>query len=235
VTPTRRRSVVHFFRSGYQVSEQRACRVAAVPRTTMRYRSQARDQSPLRQRIKELAATRVRYGYRRIPILFHREGWRVNAKRVYRLYREQGLSLRLKRPKKRVSVPRVTPPPAVRPNEGWSIAFLRGSLADGRAYRNGVTLEFSRPGKPTDNAFVESFNGHFRQECLDPHGFASREEARQIIEAWRIEYNTERPHQALKYGTPTAFAAAWEVSKEVADERIGWTNSGFRSILSRWR
>jgi putative transposase len=152
----------------------------------------------------------------------------VNAKRVYRLYREEGLSLRLKRPKKRVSVPRVTPPLAARPNERWSIDFLRDSLADGRpfrvftivdnvsrvspaieaafsikgeavvavldwlkasglperlavdngpefvskaldawAYRNGVQLEFSRPGKATDNAFVESFNGHFREECLD--------------------------------------------------------------------
>jgi putative transposase len=271
--------VVQFFRSGFQVSERRACRVAGVPRTTMRYRSRARDQSPLRQRIRELAAVRVRYGYRRLHILLRREGWRVNAKRVYRLYREEGLSLRLKRPKKRVSVPRVTPPPAERPNERWSIDFLKDNLADGRpfrvftivdnvskvspaivadfsikgervvavldslkatiglpqrlavdngpefiskaldawAYRNGVTLEFSRPGKPTDNAFVESFNGHFRQECLDQHWFASLEEARQIIEAWRIEYNTERPHQALKYGTPADFVAAWEPPEEAAD------------------
>lgn len=279
MTPARKRTVVQFFRTGFKVSERRACRVADVRRTTMRYRSQARDQSPLRQRIKELAAARVRYGYRRIHILLRREGWNVNAKRVYRLYREEGLSLRLKRPKKRVSAPRVTPPPATRPNERWSIDFLRDNLLDGRpfrvftvvdnvtkvspaivadfslrgervvavldrlkatvglpkrlavdngpefiskaldawAYRNGVALEFSRPGKPTDNAFVESFNGHFRQECLDQHWFASLEEARQIIEVWRVEYNTERPHQALKYGTPTAFAAAWELPKEAAD------------------
>ena len=266
MTPARRRAVVQFFRVGFKVSERRACRVADVPRTTMRYRSQARDQSPLRQRIKELAAVRVRYGYRRIHILLRREGWQVNAKRVDRLYREEGLSLRHKRPKKRVSVPRVTPPPAAQPMERWSIDFLRDSLADGRAlrvvtvvdnvsrvspaivadfslsgervvavlerlkatigvprrlavdngpefvskpldawaYRNGVQLEFSRPGKPTDNAFVESFNGHFRQECLDQHWFASLEEARQVIEAWRIEYNTERPHRALKQRTPAA-------------------------------
>ncbi len=90
MTPARRRTVVQFFRVGYQVSERRACRVAGVQRTTMRYRSQARDQSPLRQRIKELAAVRVRYGYRRIHVLLRREGWKVNAKRVYRLYREEG-------------------------------------------------------------------------------------------------------------------------------------------------
>jgi putative transposase len=244
----------------------------------MRYRSQARDQSPLRQRIKELAAVRVRYGYRRIRIPLRREGWEVNAKRVYRLYREEGLSLRYKRAKERVSAPRVIPPPATRPNERWSIDFLKDSLLDGRpfraftvvdnvskvspaivadfsikgervvavldrlkagglpkrlavdngpefiskaldawAYRNGVALEFSRPGKPTDNAFVESFNGHFRQECPDQHWFAGLSEARQIIEAWRVEYNTERPHQVLKYGTPTAFAAAWEPPEEAAD------------------
>jgi transposase InsO family protein len=94
--------------------------------------------------------------------------------------------------------------------------FISKAL-DAWAYHNGVALEFSRPGKPTDNAFVESFNGHFRQECLDQHWFASLGEARQIIEEWRIEYNTERPHQALKYGTPTDFAAAWELPKEVAD------------------
>ena len=81
---------------------------------------------------------------------------------------------------------------------------------DAWAYRNGVQLEFSRPGKPTDNAFAESFNGHFRAECLDCHWFASLEEARQTIEAWRIEYNTERPHRALGQETPTAWMTARE-------------------------
>src|SRR3954447_2011825 len=99
------------------------------------YRSCKPDQSPLRQRIKELAAVRVRYGYRRIHVLLRREGWPVNVKQVYRLYREEGLSLRYKRAKKRVSVPRVTPPPAVRPNERWSIDFLRDNLLDGRPFR----------------------------------------------------------------------------------------------------
>jgi putative transposase len=268
---------VHFLRVGFNVSERRACRVADVHRATMRYRSQARDQSPLRQRIKELAATRVRYGYRRIHVLLRREGWQVNMKRVYRLYREEGLSLRLKRPKKRTSVPRVTPPPAEQPNERWSIDFLHDNLLDGRpfrvftivdnvskvspaievafsikgsqvvavldrlkvtvglpkrlavdngpefiskaldawAYCNGVQLEFSRPGKPTDNAFAESFNGHFRQECLDQHWFASLEEARQLIEAWRIDDNTERPHRSLKQQTPVAFMEQWKVTANI--------------------
>ena len=78
---------------------------------------------------------RVRYGYRRIHVLLRRAGWKVNTKRVDRLYREEGLSLRLKRPKKRVSVPRVTPSPATRPNERWSIDFLKDGLLDGRPFR----------------------------------------------------------------------------------------------------
>jgi putative transposase len=86
--------------------------------------------------------------------------------------------------------------------------FISKTL-DAWAYRNGVQLEFSRPGKPTDNAFAESFNGRFRDECLDQHWFASLEEVRQTVEAWRIDYNTVRPHRALRQQTPAAWAAAW--------------------------
>lgn len=70
------------------------------------------------------------------------------------------------------------------------------------AYRAGVKIDFSRPGKPTDNAFIESFNGTFRSECLDAHWFATLAEARQVIEAWRQEYNASRPHRALGERTP---------------------------------
>jgi putative transposase len=88
--------------------------------------------------------------------------------------------------------------------------FISKAL-DQWAYRRRVRLEFSRPGKPTDNAFVESFNGHFREGCLSQHWFASLEEARRIIEEWRIDYNTVRPHRALKQQTPAAVAAACQV------------------------
>ena len=92
--------------------------------------------------------------------------------------------------------------------------FISKAL-DAWAYRNGVQLEFSRPGKPTDNAFVESFNGHFRQECLNQHWFASLEEARQVIEAWRVEYNTERPHRALGQRTPAAMVEELQVTANI--------------------
>jgi putative transposase len=270
VKPAQKRAVVAYLRAGFRVSERRACRVAGVPRSTCRYRSQARDQAALRVRLRDLAAARVRYGYRRLHVLLRREGWRVNHKRVYRLYREEGLGIRVKRKKKRTCAPRVQPAPATRPRERWSMDFLSDSLADGRrfrvltfvdnvsrvspaiavgvsltgervvaileelrrttgapkrlavdngpefiskaldawAYQHGVQLEFSRPGKPTDNAFAESFNGRFRDECLDQHWFASLEEARATIEAWRIEYNTERPHRALGQQTPAAWVAS---------------------------
>ena len=93
--------------------------------------------------------------------------------------------------------------------------FISKAL-DAWAYQNKVQLEFSRPGKPTDNAFAESFNGHLRAECLDCHWFASLEEARQTIAAWRSDDNTERPHRALGQATPTAWMTAREQLLEAA-------------------
>jgi putative transposase len=271
VKPAQKRAAVRFFQAGFWVSERRACRVATVPRSSCRYRSVAADQTVLRLRLRDLAAARVRYGYRRLHVLLRREGWQVNHKRVYRLYREDGLGIRVKRRKKLASVPRVLPPPARRPHERWSLDFLSDGLANGRrfriltivdtvsrvspaievgisltgegvvavlerlkqtvgrparigidngpefiskaldawAYQNGVQLEFSRPGKPTDNAFAESFNGRFRDECLNQHWFTSLEEVRQTVEAWRLDYNMERPHRALGQQTPAAWEATW--------------------------
>jgi len=74
------------------------------------------------------------------------------------------------------------------------------------AYRNDVTLDFIDPGKPTQNAFIESFNGTFREECLNESWFVSLADAQQTIEAWRVEYNTERPHSKLRDRTPREFA-----------------------------
>lgn len=83
------------------------------------------------------------------------------------------------------------------------------------AYRNGVRIDFSRPGKPTDNAFVESFNGTLRTECLDAHWFATLAEAKQLIELWRREYNESRPHRALGEQTPREFARQFAAQREL--------------------
>jgi putative transposase len=135
VKPAQKRAVVVYFRTGFGVSERRACQVARVSRSSERYRSQAQDQTALRVRLRDLAAARVRSGYRRLPVLLRREGWAVNHKRVYRLYREEGLGIRVKRKKKRTCLPRVTPAPAQRPLERWSMDFLTDALADGRRFR----------------------------------------------------------------------------------------------------
>ncbi len=245
--------------------------MVGVSRSSHRYRSTASDQTALQMRLRDLAAARVRYGYRRLHVLLRREGWHVNHKRVYRLYRQDGLSLRLKTRKKRISALRVVQPPAQAPNQHWSMDFMTDSLYDGRrfrvltivdnmtrespaiavdfslpskrvvavldhlarvqempqvlyvdngpefvakalddwAHRHGVKLAFSRPGTPTDNPFIEAFNGRVRQECLDQHWFASIEDARITIEAWRVEYNTVRPHTALQHLAPAAYKANW--------------------------
>jgi putative transposase len=268
---------VPLLRVGFRVSERRACQVMPVHRSTYRYRSVARDQTALRMRLRDLAAVRVRYGYRRLHILLQREGWQVNHKRVYRLYRLEGLSLRLKRRKKRPSHLRVVMPAAQAPNEHWSLDFITDSLGGGRrfraltlvdnmtrespaievdfslsgkrvvavlerladthglpkilfvdngpeftskaldawAHRHGVKLAFSRPGTPTDNPFIEAFNARFREECLNLHWFASVEEACITIEAWRVEYNTERPHTALHNQAPAVYKAKWLQIQEV--------------------
>jgi putative transposase len=126
---------VRLLRVGFRVSERRACRVIGYRRSSFRSRRRAQDQAPLRQRIREIAAVRVRYGYRRVHTLLRREGWPINVKRVYRLYRLDGLSLRLKARKQRVSVPRAVPLPPQAPNEQWSMDFMSDSLYDGRRFR----------------------------------------------------------------------------------------------------
>jgi putative transposase len=86
----------------------------------------------------------------------------------------------------------------------------------GETNRNEVKIDFSRPGKPTDNAFCESFNGTFRAECLDTNWFQTLPEAKLVIEAWRLEYNVSRPHRALDYGTPEEFASQIAARRDLA-------------------
>jgi putative transposase len=81
------------------------------------------------------------------------------------------------------------------------------------AYQNEMKIDFSRPGKPTDNAFVESFNGTFRAECLNAHWFGTLAEAKRLIEAWRQEYNESRPHRSLGERTPGEFASQYAASR----------------------
>jgi putative transposase len=101
VTPSQRRPVVKYLQATYRVSERRACDVARLPVSTHRYVSQMEPRAELRMRIREIAQARVRYGYRKIRVLLNREGWKVGKKLMYRLYKEEGLSLRYKAKRKR--------------------------------------------------------------------------------------------------------------------------------------
>ena len=119
----------------YQVSQRRAARLLPMHRGTLRYVSRRRPDLALRRRLRALAAVRVRFGYRRLTVLLRREGWHVNAKRVWRLYREEGLTRRTKRRKKLASRARVPPQPAIAPQDRWSMDFVHDRLVDRRAFR----------------------------------------------------------------------------------------------------
>ena len=263
--PVLKRKLVDEICGEWGVSIRRACRVLLVDTSTYHYKPRRQEQAGLRQRIKEIAETRVRYGYRRVHVLLRREGWPVGKTTAYRIYRELSLQLRNKTPKRRVKAKlRNDRKEATRPNETWAMDFVHDQLATGRkirvltvvdtfsryvpvldvrfsyraenlvqtleevckqagypktirvdqgsefisrdldlwAYAHDVILDFSRPGKPTDNAFIEAFNGRLRAECLNAHWFLSLDDARKKLEAWRRDYNEQRPHGAIGYKVP---------------------------------
>ena len=262
-------------------SQRNALRIVGMSCSTYRYESRRRDETALKMRIKEITDTRVHYGYRRVHVMLRREGHQDNVKRVYRLYRAEGLSLRLKRPRRNKAAKLRQPKQiAFGINEVWSMDFVADALFDGRrlrmltvvdcytreclaidvgqslkgedvvstlnricaerglpraiktdngsefiskamdkwAYERRVELDFSRPGKPTDNARVESFNGRLRQECLNAHWFLSMDDARGKIAAWRTYYNESRPHSALDWSTPAEFARNCRLEPAIAGE-----------------
>ena len=235
-----------------------------------RYEPRRGDDDALRQRMRELAGERKRFGSPRLHIMLKREGLVVNHKRTERLYKEEGLALRRKRKRKGAAGARVITPPPTRPNQRWSMDFVSESTVRGRrfraltivddysrecpaievdtslggarvagvlerlaetrglpqvitvdngpefagraldewAYRRGVRLSFICPGKPVENAFVESFNGRLLDECLNTNWFMSVRHAREIIEDWRVDYNEVRPHSSLKGKSPKEYAEA---------------------------
>ena len=120
----------------YRVSERRACATVFLHRSVYRYLDQPRDDRAVRQRMKEIAETRVRYGFSRIHILLRREGWRDNHKRTYRIYKEEGLNLRSKRPRRnKTAAHRQQRPLLTGPHQCWSMDFVSDQLFDGRRFR----------------------------------------------------------------------------------------------------
>src|SRR5262249_6916616 len=128
VKPRARCTLAEWAQTVYRLSQRRAAGLIRVHNGTLRYCSTRDRQDALRQRLKELAAVRVRFGYRRLTVLLKREGWPVNAKRIYRLYDEEDLAVRTKPRKKLASRTRVPLPAPTRPNERWSMDFVSTRL-----------------------------------------------------------------------------------------------------------
>jgi putative transposase len=250
------------------VSVRRSCRLALLRPSVWCQKSKARDQSGLRLRIRGIAMDRPRFGYLRVLVMLKREGWAAGKKRVYRLYRLEGLQLRMKvKRRRRISLQRGRPVPATGPSQLWSMDFVHDQTLDGRAFRvltvsdqwsresvsleatfpltgrcvgkaldeaaarrgwpksitvdngteftskalderawrRGVKLDYTRPGKPTDNGLIESFNGRLRDGFLSANEFIPMQDAREKLKAWQHAYNHHRPHGSLGHLTPSEF------------------------------
>jgi putative transposase len=135
VTRVRRKAIAEWVQGSFGMSERRTCRVMRLCWSTKRYVRRRDPQFALRQRLREMASVRVRFGYRRLTILLRREGWHVNAKRVYRLYTQEGLAVRTKARKKIARRRPVIVEVATAPNQRWSMDFVAARLEDGRLFR----------------------------------------------------------------------------------------------------
>jgi putative transposase len=255
----------------FGISERRACGLCGVWRSSCRYQQRPDRDEGLREQLTKLAHERPRFGYRRLGVLLDREGEHVNHKRLFRVYRESGLSVKRNRRKKLLRVG-FHQPVLTGPNQEWSLDFVHDALATGRGVRvlsvvdnftreclaletdtsftsqrvtrilesviasrgapqalrmdNGpeltsrhflvwcmeqkITMNHIQPGKPMQNGHIESFNGRFRDECLNANWFRNLFDARIKIAGWRRDYNSSRPHSSLGYRTPGEFAAQWQ-------------------------
>jgi putative transposase len=234
----------------------------------MHYRKKRPNDEPIAQRMRELAAERPRWGWRRLKVLFKREGIVIGHDRFLRIYRQNGLQVRPRRKRKVNYVRGNVAPEVTRANERWSIDFMHDRLTSNRNIRTlnivddftreclalrigysfgsadvirefediafdrgfpgtirfdngseftslavlrwsaerGVQTHFIDPGKPTQNAKIESLNGKIRDELLNMHSFTTIFEARRRAEIWKEDYNEVRPHSALGQLTPREFA-----------------------------
>ena len=268
VTPVAEREAVAHLRNEHEMSERRACQLLMCCRMTVRYLSVKPDDTTLRDRMKAIAHERRRFGYRRIHVLLRREGMMVNHKRLFRLYREEKLSVRKRGGRKRALGTRAPMLVPLLPNQRWSLDFVSDQFTDCRRFRvltviddctrecialiadtslsgrrvarelhqiiaqrgspqmivsdNGteftsnailnwadeakVDWHYIAPGKPMQNAFIESFNGKLRDEKLNDTLFTTLHQARVELATWKNDYNYHRPHSGLGWQTPSEFA-----------------------------
>ena len=160
--PQGRRRLVSFFQEAFGLSRRRACVLSGISRSVVEYQPRRRDDGSLRERILAWARERTRYGYRRIHLLLQREGWVVNRKRVYRIYREEALSVRRRRRKQVAAAPREAMPVPTRANERWSIDFMADTLADARTFRTLNLVDDYNRHRQTDRGRRVDFFVHNR-------------------------------------------------------------------------
>ena len=278
VAPAAQRAAVAHLQQVYEMSERRACQVIGCCRMTIRYASRRSDDAILRERMKEMAHERRRFGYRRLHVLLRREGHVVNHKRLFRLYREEKLNVRRRGGRKRAIGTRSPMLLPMVPNERWSLDFVSDQLTDGRrlrvlcvvddctreclgliadtslsggrvareldqiiarrgkpkmivsdngteftsnailtwADRSSVDWHYIAPGRPNQNAFVESFNGRLRDELLNETLFSSLAHARAVLQAWKTDYNAHRPHSRIGWLTPFEYASTFNPRRDQA-------------------
>ncbi len=247
----------------HDISQRRACVLVGVDPKTVR-RERPPDNPEIRKAMHEIAALRRRFGYRRIGLLLERRGMLMNPKKLYRLYREEGLAVKRRRGRKRARGTRTPMPMALVPNQRWSLDFVADtfgasckfrilaaiddccrenlcliadtSISGARVAReldalvriygkpacivsdngteftsrailkwaeqNDVIWHYIDPGKPQQNAFIESFNGSLRDELLNEEIFDTLDDARRKLALWRYDYNAVRPHSSLGNLTP---------------------------------
>ena len=268
MTPAAQKVAVQLLQEEHGYSQRRACRLTRCHRTTARRFSKRQEKPGLRERLRELAGQKKSWGYRMLGGALRLEGWALNHKRAYRIYKEEKLDLRPKYRKRLKSQKRGRAEAPQTINEVWTMDFTCDRLCDGRSFRslnvidiftrrclgievdtslssarvvrvlerltaqfgkpkllqidngpefrgkpldiwakkNHVELHFINPGKPQQNGHIESFNGRFREECLNQEWFTTLKEARLLIERWRLDYNTIRPHSSLGYLPPDVWA-----------------------------
>ncbi|WP_442238010.1 IS3 family transposase [Rhodopseudomonas pseudopalustris] len=277
VTPAAKRKAVAHLQTAFQMSERRACKAIGCCRMTVRYQTSRSDDAGLRQRMRAITHEGRRFGYRRLHVLLKREGYLVNHKKLFRLYREEKLTVRRRGGRKRALGTRAPMTVPVLPNERWSLDFVSDQMTDGRRFRiltvvddtreclalvvdtslsgariareldrlvaergkpkmvvsdNGseftsnailtwadqsrIAWHYTAPGKPMQNAFIESFNGRLRDELLNETLFASLAQARVALRCWRADYNDARPHSQLGWQTPSEFAATCNPQRDQA-------------------
>jgi putative transposase len=276
VGPAAKREGVAHLQAVMGLSERRACSTVNADRKMIRYRSCRPPDTELRTHLRDLAHERKRFGYRRLFVLLRQEGEPSGINRIYRLYREEGLTVRKRRARRRAVGSRAPILVESKPNARWSVDFVHDQLACGRRFRilnivddvtreclaaipdtsisgrrvareltalikrrgkpgmivsdngteftsnamfawahdNRVVWHFIAPGKPMQNGFCESFNGRMRDELLNESLFLGLDHARSRIANWIDDYNQRRPHSALGYLTPTAYAANLSATRD---------------------